>query len=678
MSKDIVGTPRILTIVRLAFLLWLSAVFVGTLFPAWRVWGLHLPAFLPYGLRIAFFGCGLILLILPGRLFGRVAGQPAQRLARMLQSSIMALILFVCFILFHASPALLGDGRLRGREAQSAIIRPVEYLSGWLAAKVYELGHPVFGIDGWLAVAIVSIFAGCLFLVFIWYYPRRIWPDSRDGLIVRALLVAGSLSALFYGYVESYALPCALMTGALLAAEAARRGRGPFFPVIVLLFAATMAHFISVILFPAVFALALAWHERRFGRLIMAGSLVVAASVWAYFVFHVSTYADEAAMGRVMIPLLSHPPTYYGLFSLVHLLDVANLLFLVCPGVLIAAPILYANRQSTTNPSERAFFWPLAIAGGVAMVLLLDPKLGLARDWDLFGLGLLPLIVWSATRLADLRVKMSPGVVVHPLVTQAMVLIVFVSINARQSAALDRFDNLLELDPSRGGYGHEILAGWYHDHGDIAKEIQHWRKAVAVEDNKRYWGALALAYLRNGDYQFGLRAAHTAYAKDTSWAKGAFYLASAYRELQHYDSALVYYDRSLRLDAGAHNVRHDLATLCLSFGQYDAGLRQIDVALQQAPDSAVYHSVRGWILFEAGRLDECGKSLRHALALDPDLIPARVNLSRWLYRTGRADSALAEIDHILLLPDVPAELREHLLILGRSFRNPQAPPDSAG
>jgi len=639
---------------------------------------LHIPAFLPIWLKAAFFGVAGAILILPGRFFVHFAGRISRLMSRILESPVSLIVVAAAFVVLRATPALLGDGRLRGREAQAGIVRPVEYLSDWLATKVYELGHPLIAIDGWTAVAVVSIFSGCLFLFFIWYFPRRIWNDSRDRLVARSLLAGSGLVALFFGYVEAYALPCALMTGVLLAAEAFRREKGSFYVVVLLQIMAVAAHVLAVILFPALWSLALTNRTKRGARLTVVAFSMTAGLCWMYFIFFGNVYAKEAAMGRVILPLFAALPTDYGILSPAHLLDLANLPLLVCPGAVIAAVILLACRKNFTKIAGYAFFWSTVIAAGLVFIILLDPKLGMARDWDLFGLGLLPVVVWTAIRMADRRPSLVPGTVMYPIVAQVMTSVVFVGINTHSDTAIARFENLLELDRNRGGYGHEILAGWYHDRGDTEKEILHWREAAILEDNKRYWGGLSLACLQAGDYRSGLAAACRAYARDTSWAKGAFYLASAYRELGQYDSALLYYDRSLCLDPGAHNVRHDLATFYLRFGLYDEGLQQIDAAIALAPDSGVYRGVRGWILFEAGRLEECEKSLRYALKMDPNLVPARVNLSRWFYRTGRADSALLELDRVLRVPDLPIELRDNLLELGRSFRNRPVPSDSAG
>ncbi len=403
----------------------------------------------------------------------------------------------------------------------------------------------------------------------------------------------------------------------------------------------------------------------------------MAALIWGYMVFFVSFYAQETLVGSVVLPLLPQPPVNYGLLSPEHLLDLANLLLLVCPGILIAAPLLLISRGGRQGIGGRAF-WILAVCGALCLPVLMDPKLGMARDWDLFGLGLVPLIVWTAVRLADLRSKLPRGVLAYPLFAQVVVLMMFVGVNTHPPAAMARFEKLLELDQNRGGYGHEILASWYREFGQTEKEIHHWQKAAFLENNKRYWGGLALAYLEKENYTLALQAAQRAYVLDPFWASGAYYLASAYRELRVPDSALKYYDCSIALDPDNHGVRHDLATMFLGMRRHDNALKQIDVAIRLAPDSAVYLGVRGWILTEAGRLDEGERYLRDALRMEPDLLSARINLTRVLQRTGRPDSALREVGNILRMPNLPPELREYMVTLDRLIRENEFPADSAG
>jgi len=384
--------------------------------------------------------------------------------AQIIHSPLGAIVAVLVFIVFRVSVGLLGDGTLRGREAQMAISRPMEILSGHLASWIYNIVHPAFGWNGQNAVAVVSIMAGGLFLFFIWYFPRRIWEESSARLIVRIFLISSGATALFFGYIESYAVPLAAMVGFLLAAEAFRRERCPFLICIFLFLLAAAAHFSAMVLFPALVVLAITGRGGRLWRVSLVGIIAIVAIVWTIWIFRGSIFATEAPTGSVLVPLMPTPPVNYGLISPQHLLDIVNLLLLVCPGVLIAVPLLLSSRRSQPKTQPR-LFWLLAVMIPLSIPLFLDPKLGMARDWDLFALGLMPLLVWSAIRVADGHQKRPRRALALPVFASASVLVMFVGINADTEVAITRFEKLLELDQVRGGYGYEILATHYRSAG---------------------------------------------------------------------------------------------------------------------------------------------------------------------------------------------------------------------
>ena len=632
--------------VRMIYAVWLALTAVGTAFPGLRFWGVHLPAFLPLWAKIVFFLLAGSIWLFPSATAGVWTSRIPPLVRRVICSPISAVALGGAFILFRVSYGFLGDGMLRGREAQMAIIRPVEVLSASLATGMYHLLPPMFHATGQDAVAAASLLAGCLFIVVLWLFTRRLWDDPGDRRTARMLLVASTLTVLFFGYVESYALTYLAIAGFLLAAESYRRGKGSYFTCLAFIIPAIASHLLAVVLLPSLFALSITPAKGRRWRLLAFGLIAFGAGAWGYWALHASQFARETPAGSILISLLPRAPAYYSFISPAHLLDFANLLLLVCPGVLIAIPLL----RLTVTPARRGdsrLFWLLAVVLPLGIPLFLDPKLGMARDWDLFSLGLVPLVVWAAIRLTDNRSRLPGRLLAFPILASATTLAMFVGINANTNTSIARFEQLLELDPARGGYGHEILATWYHNRDQFQEEIIQWRKALKCVEHRRYWTGLSAAYVRAGDIANGFLAARRGYILDTTYAYSAYYLGVTYEELALPDSALIYYARAVRLAPRDLSLRYDLALALFQAGQLPDGIAHLDTLIRLAPDSLGYQNALAAMLIESNRFDEASSLVRAILQRNPQDFQAQVNLAMLYHKTGRDDLALAEIGALL-------------------------------
>ena len=61
---------------------------------------------------------------------------------------------------------------------------------------------------------------------------------------------------------------------------------------------------------------------------------------------------------------------------------------------------------------------------------------------------------------------------------------------------------------------------------------------------------------------------------------------------------------------------------------YDAALRELDLAIEYDPGFARAHNNRGVVYAALGRMDEAAIEFERALALDPKLAPAAKNLKK--------------------------------------------------
>jgi len=645
--------------VRVFFLAWVIMTGVGTAYPQLRLWGFHLPAFLPVWLQAVFFGMACIVLIFPNDRYAGILRFLAP-VGRIIRSPLSALLLLAAFIVFQSSTGLLGDGILRGREADTGVYNPLELLPSVLASSVFDLGHEPFGWDGQQALAITSILAGCGFLLIIWFFPRRIWTKTDERHTARLLLVSAGTTALFFGYIESYAFAAMATIGFLLSAEAFRRRKGAFGITAALFLLAVVSHISALTLYPA-FAI-LAIQRKKLKYLLTTGIIGLAMPVWIYWIIHSSSVAAEVSVGSMIIPWTATGQTDYTLFSGAHFLDIVNLFALVTPGVLVALPLLRHARSAQRGVANNAF-WLMAAIVPMGMLLFMDPKLGMARDWDLFALSIIPILVWAAVRLAGSHSLRPKGSLAAPVLAAVAMLAIFVGLNAHTESSIARYTILLDMDPSRSAYGHEILAMKYRQLGDIDAEIEHWQKANAPGDHTRYLTNLAAAYIRKGDIQKASSAAHRAFALNTSYSFAAYTLGTVFYEQDMLDSAFVYYSHAAFLDPKHANSHYFLAMTLQRQGQVEKAREEFEAAIRLEPNDEDYHNGLAGLLIDAGDYAGADAAVAKALQLNPQHAHSRINLALLYLKTGRAERALEELSTVMSYPDLDSEQRAYIVYL---------------
>lgn len=112
--------------------------------------------------------------------------------------------------------------------------------------------------------------------------------------------------------------------------------------------------------------------------------------------------------------------------------------------------------------------------------------------------------------------------------------------------------------------------------------------------------------------------------------------------------------------AGMADVPRLLAT-----EQYDEARAIVRAATQRRADAALHFAhLEGLILAHQGRYDEAIQMFRSVLTAEPNFTPSRVELSKLLFLTGQAESALRQIETVQLGTDDPGLRR-----LAQGLRN---------
>jgi Tfp pilus assembly protein PilF len=629
--------------------------FIASFFPQLRLWGISQLHYFSLefrlfvclvGFLILFPGVNQTLAILIERTFAWVV-EKSRKLNRYLVYSVISLLSLIAFWFFRAKTPLLGDGYLRAGELKlGQLLSITEPLDFYLHLFVFR----IFGWDGYTTYAVLSCMAGAVY-VFLVLLLCDIWGrNGKEKAFAFFFLISLGSIQLFFGYVESYSLMFVALVAYLVFSLRYLKGENGFlWPCIFLLLSASF-HLSAFFVLPSL--LYLAWarpsesSHPKAGRVKFTNVIILMCmlSFVILGLFLLKTYSPEGLPGSFLIHPFGKGDSLYSFFSLAHLLDFLNHQLLISPVSLVLWMLLLVLfRKSMKLQSSVVRFLLWVTLGSVAFALLVDPKLGYARDWDLFafagiGISLLGLYLFIDVLRTKGEIGMEGKVRVTEFSRMALVLVAtslvftlpWIWINASQNKSVARFEDLLKMDERRAAHGYGTMACYFRDEGETKRTVEFWKKAIAIDPIPRYYAALGNAYSR----------------------------------LERYDQAIEAYDRSLGMDpyGPANYLLHRSLGLCLAKeGRYDEAAVQLKQVVKLKPNKPAYHYNLASVLAKAGRYGEAVPYFKRVLELDPNSAVTYRSLGFCYARMGKKEEAEKYLERYLKLSPKDASMIEGII-----------------
>jgi tetratricopeptide (TPR) repeat protein len=629
-----------------AYYLTLAALAAAAWIPGGRVWGVaawrHVPreaaalaclagALMPFVLRLA-------------RRRAAAGGGHARPASGVALAALATGAWFVLFVTLRARAHYLGDGwqSLALLGAARPYVKPDAPLTGLVLCALSR----AFGGGeraALLAYQSVAVAAGALFCAAVASLGRSLVPSPADRRRLFLLLVSGGWSLLFFGYVENYALFTATVAAYTLAgARAARDGKGKGIATTLALLAAAW-HVAGLVLVPSVAALWLGGSRAsaRLSALPRAGKIALSlAAALALAVASARLLAGDASRMLLFVPPAPTRFTVdgYTLFSAKHLLDVANLLLLAVPGIApLAVAVARAPRRSLARDGAMRFLGVLGASTALA-VFVLDPKLGMPRDWDLYSFAAIP---WALAVFLVLEpaggASTAPGRRALDLAAALGVLVLLprAATNANEDAAYRQFRDHLALDHSRG------RAARIH-------AVNHWKRIGRDDLADREVEAW------NRDYP------ERVLVRDAADARARGDVAEAVR-----------LNRAAIVRAPAYSDPwNNLGSIDLTSGRIDAAREELEIARALSPNEPSIWMNLGTACFVAGDLDGASRWWRRAWERSPDGSLVNKSLARLAQRRGDVGAYERYLSRAAAAPEAPGALLvewgDHLAAGGRT------------
>jgi len=453
-------------------------------------WGInHLSFFPPYlkTLMIAIvIAAPLALFMKPIRRYIESSAVDPPRSAHYLQP----LFWLVLFVILRTAVHSLGDGYQRASEIESGwLFQPTETLDFFIHAMLYRVLNLFGTVSAATAMAVTSIIAGVVFVYVLWKQNTVAKPYKT--LFVWAVLSLGG-TQLFFGYVESYTLVYLFGIWYVLLAFRDDKAQPDFIYISVIYLLAGFSHLVGIILLPSYLLLAhrrLALHRRRIflaGLCFLISILPVAIPLLlARFI----VAEPMTSAGEYLLPLWGDP---YAVFSGRHLFDILNQFLLIAPLFIILSPFIPKARADIRN---RLMVVSMVLPAFL-FILLVDPKLSLPRDWDLFALPaalcVVPFMV-GLFRYLNRQKKTGATPVAALILASFFIMMSWVYVNSEKNLHLERAEYILENSERNQKYGYEMLAYYYSLHQDYENELRILQSIDPLDRTAPVYGKMAQA-----------------------------------------------------------------------------------------------------------------------------------------------------------------------------------------
>jgi tetratricopeptide (TPR) repeat protein len=568
--------------------------FISGLIPLESFWGFnHLKYLPPYFLYI--YALIFVLFLIPYvsesilNLAVNIT-RSFKKLPKAVQLVIVAIITFVILYLLRVHVHSLGDGYQRIFQVERGYLYyHSEPLDFFLHAVLFRL-LKLFGTkSGELSYVIYSIGAGIVFVLSIYFFKLPGQLKKHGGLIKLIIITFGG-SLLFFGYVESYSLYYLFAILYILFAVKFMLTKKGLWLASIFFALAIITHLTAAVLLPSILYLLYYSFKKirpasftdRYPPLIISiiPFLVLAGKE---IQLRMSTTAVPSVSGGIL-PIFSL--SEYSVFSPLHLLDILNHVLLIAPVLIPLLAILIMGKNKTTEKSKIKIFAIITSVSFLLMLFLFDPKLGFARDWDLFTPVTAPLGLIVALSIFS---KASFKLEKYNRAILVMFPILFFSgwviLNASEIRQLQRAESLLLLSEKGRGYSTELLAYYYRvEKKDSRKALELLNGITGEAKNARVYSKIAKCYMEMKNYPAAIEALNQVFERDTTFEQTNHYAGVAWLRLNQPEKALPYLLRSQRVEPDRYTIHHFIGNAYFMLDSLEQAAEAFKNGVRTSPD----------------------------------------------------------------------------------------------
>lgn len=604
----------------IAFCGTILVIVTASFVPTWRLWGVNWWGYYPIGLILTLgalsVGLGFVIwkfLSIP------VAAQATNENRYWWTTLLIAAVSLAAFYVLRVESHILGDGYtlISLLAKDQPLIKSRNFGGTLLPWGFVRLAGDHTETMVITAYRFTAFFSGLLFLGVAAWLARKLYPEMHRRLLLIGALITGGYSLMFFGYVENYAIVLVavlLFTGLGVLVV---RGTVPHWYAWLAVGLATFCHVFGLMLVPAAAYLSL--RETRWGRTfggLRKSQKVVLAALAGVTGLAMTIAAAHATytLRFVLLPLWPDQFTMegYTVFAPAHLLDTANLILLLCPGVAVGAITIAGGGTWSSRDRAELFFLGWTSVTVAAALFVVDPKLGMPRDWDLFAFLGIPLLFWMAHGILRRADTVAGKAALLLIVINAAILIPR-AVSLRVNEIGDsHFRAYYELDTLKNRPGRFIFVDQLVKRGDTL--------AARIET----------------------QAVRRDYPEDSLLSAGLEHLKAG-----RMPQAAEYFERILGVNPVSFNGYANLSTAVIQMNMLDSSLKLLEIARALNPYNAAGYINQATVLHKMNRFKEAEELLLKARELDPVGADPLMSLAGLYGSMGQRDKYL-EYLHLIV------------------------------
>jgi len=567
-----------------------SISIIFSFFPQWHWWGIDtaksFPLWLRFALAIAFFTA-----LLPGVSASLGSGirsisEYDSKWKLYLVYWVICSVLLAAFVVYSERNYLLGDGfNVIGNIASGKSFSATEPLD-------YLWHHWIFSItSGGTAGAILSYrlstyLAGMiLFAALFFYYKKR--GNTLMGL---AVAICFGAFQFFFGYAESYTFSLVFSFLYILSARRDIEIQRLSLMTMIWLIMAAGFHLMSVVLIPSLIYLLFLRVKSRSVRMTIFGVLILAGIAGIIFI------GKFTSLQQIYVPLWPTNYSPYHMFSIAHLKDLINI-FSLNYILILLIPFLWKN---ISDAYKRFYLW--AAIPALLFVIVVDPKIGAFRDWDLLAIASAPILGMLLTLSENNKSSGNAGN--HALVLPLLIFGFlhtggFIWQNSHRDENYLLFKEMVQEDPH---YSKEYYKGYRNrpwgylakmEYGDLNEGIRAWgvRYQGDPEDDQNTTN-LAGYLLERGDADVSVSLIRGCWKRLVAYPETIANALSLLNQVGEYELIQEIYDSLLMMGRGNAEMMYDLGVIKKKLGDIDSSFYYFDLAFKSMPSAPIDQALK--------------------------------------------------------------------------------------
>jgi tetratricopeptide (TPR) repeat protein len=321
------------------------------------------------------------------------------------------LISLAIFILLRFETHLWGNGYIRISnlgQTFKPVLKWYEYGSTFVPYIFCSVLNAI-GIEkessAELGYQIVSFLSGIGFIIIAVKIAGELFKENYQRLLFFGLVILSGLSLFFFGMVENAPILLPLLGLFLLVSLKLNQTKNGIYLFFVwgAVILGIFFHIQFLAIIPAALFMTMNhFHKNSGKRSPLVFIVPIISIIGGLIALYVLSNSDIGIADKILFLSGKLPEADYSLFSLRHIMDIINLLFLLSPLFLI---YLFGIIQLGRRKEGNRYFHLLMIASLSFLILLfiIDSRNGMGRDINNFALPISGLIFWGAYSLVKVN-----------------------------------------------------------------------------------------------------------------------------------------------------------------------------------------------------------------------------------------------------------------------------------